>query len=159
MQIIDNPSTIHCENTPPQVDDYDVEPLSNMYDILQRWDKSLNTLSVVSGKYGTDLRQDKYCYAAHRKETKITHYISYISLLAARLRLRCVTTTTTKTQKKLPSTKIVSHTHVMRATFSTVLCVWSDVRLSSWGHTSEITIQGVRHSSEHYPRRRSGVEK
>jgi len=46
MQIIDNHSTIlhnyHVpENTPPKVDDDDVEPLSIMYEILQRWDKSL----------------------------------------------------------------------------------------------------------------------
>ena len=70
--------------------------------------------------------------AAHRKETKITHYIYHIHIYISlyiivgmrRLRLRCVTihTNTTKTQKKLPSTKIVSHTHVtchdVRATFS-----------------------------------------
>lgn len=56
-----------------------------MYEILQRWDKSLAVfealvcdfhirMRVVSGRYGADLWQDIEM-AAHRKETKITHYI------------------------------------------------------------------------------------
>ena len=31
-----------------EVDDDDVEPLSNMYDILQRWDKSLAVFEALS---------------------------------------------------------------------------------------------------------------